>query len=305
MSKKQFAFTLIELLVVIAIIGILSGLIVVAMSGITNKATIAKAQVFSNSLKNSSMLSLVSEWKFDGSGISSGSSIDSSYLIDSWGQKNGTVTATPPTVLSDADCVSGSCLNFNGSQNVTIPYNSIFNFGNQMTAMIWVKMGVQSSQKGIFDQWSGTNNAWWIGVLGAAFNKVEVLISDDGTTNANHYKYYVTNNVVFDGNWHLIGFTWNAGTFFIYVDGQSVPLAASGTLTTNSIYNSTSNLAIGWHNTAGSYITGSVDEARLYSVAIPTSQVKEQYYAGLNELFINGGITKEEYLSRINNIAKL
>ena len=45
---KQLAFTLIELLVVIAVIGILSGLIVVSMSGVTNKATIAKAQVFSN-----------------------------------------------------------------------------------------------------------------------------------------------------------------------------------------------------------------------------------------------------------------
>ena len=45
------AFTLIELLVVIAIIGILSGLIVVSMSGVTQKATIAKAQVFSNSLR--------------------------------------------------------------------------------------------------------------------------------------------------------------------------------------------------------------------------------------------------------------
>jgi prepilin-type N-terminal cleavage/methylation domain-containing protein len=46
------AFTLIELLVVIAIIGILSGLIVVSMGGVTQKANIAKAQVFSNSLKN-------------------------------------------------------------------------------------------------------------------------------------------------------------------------------------------------------------------------------------------------------------
>jgi prepilin-type N-terminal cleavage/methylation domain-containing protein len=56
------AFTLIELLVVIAIIGILSGLIVVSMSGVTQKANIAKAQVFSNSLRNSLMLIIVGEW---------------------------------------------------------------------------------------------------------------------------------------------------------------------------------------------------------------------------------------------------
>ncbi|MDD5569203.1 MAG: prepilin-type N-terminal cleavage/methylation domain-containing protein [Candidatus Pacebacteria bacterium] len=43
---KIKAFTLIELLVVIAIIGILSGLIIVGMSGATQKATIAKRRLF-------------------------------------------------------------------------------------------------------------------------------------------------------------------------------------------------------------------------------------------------------------------
>ena len=66
MSKliKQ-AFTLIELLVVIAIIGILSGLIVVAMGGVTQKATIAKSQIFSNSLRNSLMLDILAQYTFD------------------------------------------------------------------------------------------------------------------------------------------------------------------------------------------------------------------------------------------------
>jgi prepilin-type N-terminal cleavage/methylation domain-containing protein len=66
------AFTLIELLVVIAIIGILSALIIVGMSSTTQKATIAKAQVFSNSLRNSLMNNLISEWKFNGSGLNDG-----------------------------------------------------------------------------------------------------------------------------------------------------------------------------------------------------------------------------------------
>ena len=64
MSKK--AFTLIELLVVIAVIGILSGLIVVSMGGITTKANIAKLQVFSNSIKNSLMSDFVAEYRLDG-----------------------------------------------------------------------------------------------------------------------------------------------------------------------------------------------------------------------------------------------
>jgi len=74
------AFTLIELLVVIAIIGILSGLIVVSMGNMNQKATIAKAQVFSNSLRNSLMANIVSEWKMDeGSGAT---------VNDTWGGLN-------------------------------------------------------------------------------------------------------------------------------------------------------------------------------------------------------------------------
>jgi prepilin-type N-terminal cleavage/methylation domain-containing protein len=97
------AFTLIELLVVIAIIGILSGLIVVSMSGVTQKATIAKAQVFSNSLRNSLMLNLISEWKLDGN------------ANDSWsGGNNGTWygseegTNTSANYRPSDECVSGN-----------------------------------------------------------------------------------------------------------------------------------------------------------------------------------------------------
>jgi hypothetical protein len=50
-------------------------------------------------------------------------------------------------------------------------------------------------------------------------------------------------------------------------------------------------------------LLGKMDEVRLYNAAMPTSQIKEQYYTGLNSLLINGGISKEEYGERINSIA--
>ena len=107
------AFTLIELLVVIAIIGILSGLIVVAMGGMTQKASIAKSQIFSNSLKNSLMLNLVSEWKFD----ESTTAINGTTIQDSWSSGyNGTLSSIgdPAVNKVSTDCVSGKCLSFDG-----------------------------------------------------------------------------------------------------------------------------------------------------------------------------------------------
>ena len=69
-SKK--GFTLIELLVVIAIVGILAGIIIVSMTSATDSAIMAKAKVFSNSMRDSMSSSIVSEWKFDGTGVADG-----------------------------------------------------------------------------------------------------------------------------------------------------------------------------------------------------------------------------------------
>jgi hypothetical protein len=51
------------------------------------------------------------------------------------------------------------------------------------------------------------------------------------------------------------------------------------------------------------FFTGSIDDVRMYKAAVPTSQIQEQYYAGLNKLLANGGITKEEYIERSSVLA--
>jgi len=296
------AFTLIELLVVIAIIGILSGLIVVSMSGMTTKATVAKAQVFSNSLRNSLMMNLVSDWTFDGSGVSDGSAVNSSYLQDTWSQKNGSVTVAPPTVLSGTNCVSGSCLSFNGSQYVSIPYDSAFNFGTQMTAMVWMKTNLTTEKVviGQLDSYSGQRS--WL-IESYPISKIAVYLSDDGTNNSGHRKYYKT---PIDNNWHLVGFTWNTGVVKVYIDGLETNLEKAYDDPITTIYPSNNiNLLIGACFTNGSpslYFTGQIDGARLYNVAISTSQIREQYYAGLNSLLTSGQINKEEYQNRLVGI---
>ncbi|MDD4662200.1 MAG: prepilin-type N-terminal cleavage/methylation domain-containing protein, partial [Candidatus Pacebacteria bacterium] len=80
------SFTLIELLVVIVIIGILAGVIIVSTSSSINKANLAKAQSFSNTVQNELLLNLVSEWSFDNS---------SNIGEDTWGNNDGTVYGSP------------------------------------------------------------------------------------------------------------------------------------------------------------------------------------------------------------------
>jgi prepilin-type N-terminal cleavage/methylation domain-containing protein len=278
------AFTLIELLVVIAIIGILSGLIVVSMSGVTQKANIAKAQVFSNSLRNALLLNLVAEYKLDGSGN------------DSWGAHNGTIIGT--TTLS-SDCVYGTCLSLNGSTYISIPDDdAVFNFGSRMTAMMWVK-GLPQTGRMIFGQYDTTDQAWRLYTGEASpYNQLRLTINSSPTLQ----KRCTTNAVVFDNNWHLIGFTYNDSFPNVYIDGQLASLTINQYDSFIGMKNSAANLTFGSQLTSGSpntYFNGFIDEARIYNTVISASQIKEQYYVGLNSLLINGGISKDEYAKRM------
>jgi type II secretory pathway pseudopilin PulG len=279
---------------VIAIIGILSGLIVVSMNGVTDKATAAKAQVFSSSLRNALMLNLVAEYKLDGS------------ADDFWGGKNGTLHGTT-TITSD--CPQGSCLSFNGiSSYINVPDDAIFNFGSKMTAMVWVKASAQSNGA-VLSQYNNliTKRSWYIfSSTTAPYNQLGVTISDDGTLNSGHSKSYFTNKIVFDNKWHYIGFTFNSGLLKLYIDGEEATTTKSSDDAITSIYNSDVDLGIGCtvcSGTEGTYFVGAIDEVRLFNSSVPTSQIKEQYYAGLNSLLASGNISSAEYQSRLLIIA--
>lgn len=278
--NKKLAFTLIELLVVIAVIGILSGLIVVSMSGTTDKATMAKAQVFSNSLRNSLMANLISEWKLDGNGN------------DFWsGGNNGTITGA----TSSTDCVFGTCYSFDGNGDyISIPANSNQDITDAITMSVWVK--TTTNQTGSYPFVFGKYWRYYISVpQGTNYARIALSGIDDVTSptpmDFNKWNYIV-------GTYDKNGGTYN---YRLYVNGalshkKTFTIAIS--TTTNPMYFGIADL--GW-TTAG--FIGLVDEAKLFNAAISSSQIKEQYYSGLNNLLINGGIGKEEYLSRINEYA--
>jgi hypothetical protein len=51
--------------------------------------------------------------------------------------------------------------------------------------------------------------------------------------------------------------------------------------------------------TQSNLYTGLLDDTRIYSETIPTAQIKEMYYSGLNRLLEMGEITEDEYVARI------
>jgi len=302
------AFTLIELLVVIAIIGILSGLIVVSMGGMTQKATITKAQVFSNSLRNSLLNNIVAQYSFDDiTDYNTSTKVLNSTagnVPDSWSTNEGQAYGGP--ILKEGnDCVSGKCLSFDGNSDYV-------NCGNKpnlkdmsaLTIEAWIKGVSYVHYAGVVSKWSWHNQQHYdfgyfengsSSKLGNIFFGVASTLTDDtgldsiaSITNLDLNKWY-----------HVVGSFEGSSFLKIYINGI---LDNSKGTTTTKISNGSYNTAIGVY--ANYFFNGIIDNVRIYNATIQASQIKENYYSGLNSLFINGGITKEEYLSRINSYAK-
>lgn len=297
-STFKKAFTLIELLVVIAIIGILSGLIVVSMGGITNKANIAKTQAFNSSLRNALLGNLMADITLDGT------------ANDTW--NNNTGTAGSQTAQTASNCVQNTCYSFNGgvggsasTDYITLPDISNYTMGTQMTAMIWIK---GNSQTGVaFAHWNATAEEREWEILGGASGALRVAISTDGGV-ANIKDYSTSSLTPFDGNWHLVGFTLApgaiTGTLTLYVDGVAAAVTKTTDANVPTLYDSSAVMSLGCsvtgaNCTAGTYFAGLLDSARIYNATIPTSQIKELYYAGLTNLFNDGKISSQEYAKRI------
>ena len=112
----------------------------------------------------------------------------------------------------------------------------------------------------------------------------------------------ISNTAITDFNWHLIIITWNGTTDTngkkMYIDGI---LDKQKTSAFSAIGQPDYTFKIG--KQGSSFFKGSIDDVRIYNAALSSSQIKQEYIAGLNSLLANNNISKEEYLSRIENLS--
>ncbi|MDD3170380.1 MAG: LamG domain-containing protein [Candidatus Pacebacteria bacterium] len=286
------SFTLIEILVVIVIIGIISAFIIVSMSGVSEKANIAKSQAFASSLRNSLLMNLVSEWKLDDA---SGTSVK-----DSWGTNAGTWNGaggggyTSPSWRTASECVSRGCLAFDGTDDyINIPNAPSLNFTNAITMSLWFKTDINQSSRGILTKgYPGIND--YDAMLYVTGGMLQFYIKDsDGNSDNVSYNVSYHNN-----QWkYLVGF-FNGDWLYLYLNG--IVVASKDSLRTN--IRSSSNpttIGYGW----SFYFNGLIDESHMYNQAISTSQVQQNYYIGLNNLLKNESISQEEYLGNVLDLA--
>jgi len=277
------SFTLIEILVVIVVIGILSAFIIVGMSSISNSANIAKGQAFSNSLRNSLLLNLISEWKFNESSGTTAS--------DSWGINNGTLSGAVIPLIQTSGCVSNNCLSFNGSSSYVDCGNNVsLDVTASFTIEMWIKRNAVSVEMlSLLRRDSGDDYA-----LFSNAGQTSVCVRFKDTLSAHHLGTVVT---VPTGQWsHLVGL-YDGRYLKFYLNGV---MGSSNDIGSFTVAAGTNNLIIGRNDYNSNRIfNGLMDEVRVYSAAISSSQIKNNYFIGLSKLYKNNGITLNEFDQRI------
>ena len=310
------SFTLIEILVVIVVIGILSAFILVGMNSITDSANIAKSQALSESIKNSLTINTVALWGLNGT-TSAGSPATTNDIKDDWLNNNG-ILCTPggiftdpiPTVRSGSDCIKGSCLEFDNidDQYYITENNDLKYMGQGMTLESWIKINSSATDRAyIFSNaWNGNGYYNYFFYWHTDSKLYFYLGGDVGQT-----KSISTTHTLSKNKWyHVIATTNTDKAMKIYVNGI-VDSSDTHSITTwiPSLGGGDQNiqLSIGHLYRCDTSVPdrifhGLMDELRFFKEAVPSSQIQQNYFTGLNNLYKNKGITKIEYGQRLTEL---
>ena len=304
---KNKSFTLIELLVVIVIIGILAGVIMISTSSSIDKANIAKSKVFEESVQNNLAVNMVSRWKLD--------EIDkptAGKTPDAWGSNTGTLgdgaTATTfPTLKTSNECVSDGCYNFDGGDYINLGNDSSLNITNELTISVWIKpYNVSADCSRIVHKADTSGLLRGYGI---------VQSYTDGKFVGFYQKNYSTieftkrTSVFLKNNqWYNIVMTWNGiesdSGISMYVNGINSSEDATGS---DYGYGATgAGINIGKRMGQNDlFFNGLIDDIRIYDAALSSSQIKQNYIAGLNSMLANGNISKAEYDEKIESLGSI
>jgi prepilin-type N-terminal cleavage/methylation domain-containing protein len=269
--RIDYGFTLIELLVVISIIGLLSSIVLASLSTARDKAQYTAGINFDKSHYNTYGVDALAYWSMDA--IASGFVRDQS--ISPSGYNDLTVVGVPSTSTG----VFGNSILFpTASDYLTIPsVSSNSSLGNITTTggtiTLWFKASQLSSQM-------------FFGTVGTPTNRVYIGINSSGRAYVarGDPQTILVSNPVKIGDWNNIALSFTGGasgttqTMKVYFNGKKTgetTFVNGGNISGNS-------LRIG-QDTSGSnsVLGGNIDEIRIYNVILADSEIRDKYFAEL------------------------
>lgn len=188
--------------------------------------------------------------------------------------------------------MANKALSFDGDNDyVTVSDHASMNWTTKVSAFAWVKPSdVTTSYMMIAVKYTSVdNNREWS--LGAKLNgKLYVQFGDpnDGTYEGRQ----LTDNIVLaNDTWAFIGFTYDAGTIKIYVDGSEVNSSLDDGAIPASLYNGTCDLIIGaWADHSNSWV-GIIDEVIVTDDVISDAEITAIWNGGSGIVWTSDGNT--------------
>lgn len=255
---RQNSFTLIELMVVIALFGLVAAIVLVSLKGARERARIAKAIQFSDSLRASLSDALVSWWNFnEGAG---------GIVGDTWGESDGTVFGATWT-----KGIAGKALSFDGSSSDYVEFDNI---------QVNIASGAKNTVEFLM-YWNGYQHIHMPFEWSSLYNII--LTSDYIGFNTRASDIYGTENTGLANNWVHITAVFNNGVYTenkLYINGEEKTLSQK----TGSAHSRfvTTKARVG--SFFPSYMfNGIIDEVRIYNRSLTALEIQKRYVEGLKK----------------------
>lgn len=270
---KQKAFTLIELLVVIAIIGVIASIVLVNLRGAREKAELAKALQFHQSINHSLGAYAVGVWSFDDS-IADGSAADIS------GYNNHCYIVGSP--VEEPEGIFRKAIRFdsNTSGYLDCKKRGSLEMGtSDWTITAWVKTDVTTEHRSIVRKGAGATNVegYWFTYY-ANDDDLRFFIGN-GITRLNATSN--SNLNINDNTWHFVAVSAiRSSNANFYLDGKDVGSFDISSFDGQDITHSI-ELTISDHVNASYRWDGLIDEVRIYREALIAGEIQKQYAEGV------------------------
>lgn len=153
-------------------------------------------------------------------------------------------------------------LNFDGSNDyVSCGTTNLPTGTSARTIEAWIKTTQTTGSQSIINYGNQTINNSRFGFINASGNLYFVGEGND----------YNTNTLIADGNWHHIAATYEASTLKIYIDGALNATVTKVLNTNNNIF----NIGASCNPTPGEFFNGSIDEVRIWDVALSQTDIQD------------------------------
>lgn len=179
---------------------------------------------------------------------------------------NGSFSGAP-TWKSEDQCISGKCLNFDGSDDYVSGSISGSSSYTSTSISAWVKTTDSGANKMILGsgEWGFYINRFDSGKFFAFF---------DGSSGNNDSSQDSTTTIN-DGAWHHLSASNDGITTKIYVDGKQ-----ENSFAETYAANASNGFGIGANEGGSMFLAGQIDDVRIYNYALSSTQVKTLYNQG-------------------------